>query len=976
MASASPPTSPYNPGETLSPSCSPGDANCTVLTPVNSLFNVSTSTISLVAGSNITLASTTNSITISASAGGLSSTTPWTAGNLAQVSSDSVLTSIATSSLGLQNIISFPLAVASTSLGITATGLELSANNIALTAGYEIPKTASTSNWESFYQTPSGRITAGTSLSWAGNTLNATVGGGLSSTTPWTAGNLAQVSSDSVLTSIATSSLGLQNIISFPLAVASTSLGITATGLELSANNIALTAGYEIPKTASTSNWESFYQTPSGRITAGTSLSWAGNTLNATVGGGLSSTTPFSVGYIPYATTTNSLTNSNIFQSGSDVGIGTTTPNNLFQVYDLLSFNNTDFNTQGGYQAGKNLKVGAQYNTFYGYQAGYSTTTGSGADYNTAVGYQSLYSNTTGIYNTANGYASLYSNTTGNDNTANGYRSLYSNTTGYQNTANGVSALYSNTAGIYNTANGSQSLYSNTTGINNTANGFRSLYSNTTGSYNTANGYQSLYFNTTGDYNTANGYWSLVYSKTGSGNVVLGIEAGYGVSGGNVASSTIIGYRAGYALATSSANILLGYQAGDNLSTGSNNIVLGFDIDAPSATSANTLNIGNLIFGTGIDGTGTTLSTGNIGIGTTTPNNLFQVYDLLSFNNTDFNTQGGYQAGKNLKVGAQYNTFYGYQAGYFGTGSTNVADFNTAIGSKALNSNTIGYYNTANGYQSLYSNTTGYSNTANGYQSLNSNTTGYRNTANGSYSLNSNTTGYQNTANGVSALYSNTSGYSNIANGYQSLYYNKTGSGNVVLGIDAGYGVSGGDNVASSTIIGYRAGYALTTGSANILLGYQAGDNLSTGSNNIVLGFDIDAPSATSANTLNIGNLIFGTGINGTGTTLSTGNIGIGTTTPASLLDVAGAVQLRGFSTSASAREPRPPQENPCPSPILLPPPYDSIPPNSRCSRSLLVCERPPGAGGRNRRPSPPASVGSNIPAVPDVAGKRSRVAV
>ena len=101
VASASPPTSPYNPGETLSPSCSPGDANCTVLTPVNSLFNVSTSTISLVAGSNITLASTTNSITISASAGGLSSTTPWTAGNLAQVSSDSVLTSIATSSLGL-----------------------------------------------------------------------------------------------------------------------------------------------------------------------------------------------------------------------------------------------------------------------------------------------------------------------------------------------------------------------------------------------------------------------------------------------------------------------------------------------------------------------------------------------------------------------------------------------------------------------------------------------------------------------------------------------------------------------------------------------------------------------------------------------------------------------------------------------------------------------------------------------------------
>jgi len=87
-------------------------------------------------------------------------------------------------------------------------------------------------------------------------------------------------------------------------------------------------------------------------------------------------------------------------------------------------------------------------------------------------------------------------------------------------------------------------------------------------------------------------------------------------------------------------------------------------------------------------------------------------------------------------------------------------------------------------------------------------------------------------------------------------------------------------------MIGAYAGYGITTGNNNILLGYLAGNALTTGTNNIVIGYDIDAPSVSSANTLDIGNLIYGTGINGTGTTISTGNIGIGTSTPASILSV------------------------------------------------------------------------------------------
>ena len=66
------------------------------------------------------------------------------------------------------------------------------------------------------------------------------------------------------------------------------------TGLAISGNPIttsgtlALTydTGYAGVLTASTTNWNNFFDTPSTQITAGTGLSWAGNTLSATGGGG------------------------------------------------------------------------------------------------------------------------------------------------------------------------------------------------------------------------------------------------------------------------------------------------------------------------------------------------------------------------------------------------------------------------------------------------------------------------------------------------------------------------------------------------------------------------------------------------------------------------------------------------------------------------------------------------------------------
>lgn len=175
--------------------------------------------------------------------------------------------------------------------------------------------------------------------------------------------------------------------------------------------------------------------------------------------------------------------------------------------------------------------------------------------------------------------------------------------------------------------------------------------------------------------------------------------------------------------------------------------------------------------------------------------------------------------------------------------------------------------------------------------------TGTQNTAMGMSALGVNTTGNYNTAMGLAALNSNTTGESNTAYGRAALNNNISGSYNIAVGMLALYS----NTASNNTAVGYGSGTVLTSGANNILLGYQSGDNLTTGANNIILGYDIDAPLASSANTLNIGNLIFGTGINGTGTTLSSGNIGIGTTSPYAKLSVVGEVVASYFTATSTA---------------------------------------------------------------------------
>ena len=197
---------------------------------------------------------------------------------------------------------------------------------------------------------------------------------------------------------------------------------------------------------------------------------------------------------------------------------------------------------------------------------------------------------------------------------------MYENTTGNANLALGNYSLYKNTTGVGNVANGWYAASQNTTGGYNTALGYQALYYNTVGSYNVAVGNDSLGWFTEGAWNTAIGSLALGYTYTKSfANTALGYQAGLGNSTGySNASSTWIGYQAGANIRTGSSNIALGYKAADALTTGSNNIVIGYDVDARAVDASNTLNIGNILFGDNLWGSGTTIG-GRIGIATSTP---------------------------------------------------------------------------------------------------------------------------------------------------------------------------------------------------------------------------------------------------------------------------------------------------------------------------------------------------------------------
>jgi hypothetical protein len=135
---------------------------------------------------------------------------------------------------------------------------------------------------------------------------------------------------------VATSSLGITGggggsgtVTSIDMTVP---LGLQVLGNPITASGtfaLSYLAGYEGLLSASSSNWNSFYTTPSSRITAGNGIAWSGNTLSAT--GTINNGNTGQVAW--YNATGTALLGSSVLTfNGANVGINTNISSNKLQI--------------------------------------------------------------------------------------------------------------------------------------------------------------------------------------------------------------------------------------------------------------------------------------------------------------------------------------------------------------------------------------------------------------------------------------------------------------------------------------------------------------------------------------------------------------------------------------------------------------------------------------------------------------------
>jgi hypothetical protein len=213
---------------------------------------------------------------------------------------------------------------------------------------------------------------------------------------------------------------------------------------------------------------------------------------------------------------------------------------------------------------------------------------------------------------------------------------------------------------------------------------------------------------------------------------------------------------------------------------------------------------------------------------------------------------------------------------------------NTVFGVNALSNNGSGSSNVAIGYEALKFNTTSGNNIAIGYQALyNNNITVlagsfvigvvYRIVGVGTTNFTiigaaSNTVGTIFTATGAGT-----------GSGFAEVY---GAVGNTAVGLLAGYANTGGSN---NTLFGYASGTSITFGSNNTFVGYNSGTSVTTGGKNVIIGSytGLAAPISQTGNNF----IVFSDGdANVRGTFNSSGNLGVGTTSP--------LARIHGSSTS------------------------------------------------------------------------------
>lgn len=361
--------------------------------------------------------------------------------------------------------------------------------------------------------------------------------------------------------------------------------------------------------------------------------------------------------YVPKFNGTSALENSLIYDDGTSIGIGTTTPQYSVDVQGN-TITNSSVSVQGAFNinpvtaptaisgytlsAGTSLGVGQYYYRVVYVTSIGETNAGSSLSVVTTTGNTTV--NLTGIPTSSDPrviarkiYRTKLNATndnqfflaTINNNTSTTYTDSIADTS---LTGVGLQYYKINTTSRYFTVAGVQSMILDANLVTLGRNAGNSLISSNSTAIRTVLIGPSAGQNiTTGVANVIVGVAGINIT-TGGSNSILGDLAGYAITTGN--NNSILGVQAARYLTTGASNVIIGSNAGSTLADGTtqftqgtNNTIVGTNTKMLTVSDTNSTVIGNNAVGLGSnsvvlgnDSIITTALKGNIGIGTTSPN--------------------------------------------------------------------------------------------------------------------------------------------------------------------------------------------------------------------------------------------------------------------------------------------------------------------------------------------------------------------